>query len=176
MGKYTNVARLSKKIQEELFIDFVRSIASLNNSVEAANYIKDLLSESEVLMLARRLQIARLLSEGNTYHQIYKITKASFTTIGKVQTWLKLYGEGYRTVIGRTQKTPKSESSSWSSLKRKYPMYFWPEILLKEIVKSASKREKERLSAVIQRLKEKTSLSKDLQKILEQEFKSRQNI
>jgi hypothetical protein len=55
-------------------------------------------------------------------------------------------------------------------------MYFWPEILLKEIVKSASKREKERLSAVIQRLKEKTSLSKDLQKILEQEFKSRQNI
>lgn len=166
MGKYTNVARLSKSEQEELFIDFVRSVSTLHNSVEAANYIKDLLSEAEVLVLARRLQIARLLSEGNTYQQIHKITKASSTTIAKVHWWMNQYGEGYRTVIKRTESRPKQENGEWRKLKNRYPMYFWPQLLLEEVVKTANRRERRRLQEVIGKLKEKTRLSKDLEKIL----------
>ena len=160
MGKYTNVDRLSKKEQDELFLDFVRSISSLRSSIEAANYIKDLLSESEVLMLARRLQIARLLNAGNTYEQVNKITKASYTTVAKVHWWLKLYGDGYRTVLKRAKNEPKEENLEWKQLKRKYPMYFWPQILLNEIVKSATHKEKKRLDSVIRQLKEKSRLSK----------------
>jgi hypothetical protein len=45
-------------------------------------------------------------------------------------------------------------------------MYFWPELLLKQIVKSANKREREKLLKVVGALKEKTKLSKELKKIL----------
>lgn len=171
MGKYTNVSRLSKQEQNELFLDFVKSIGSLHNSLEAANYVKDLFSEAEVLILARRLQIARLLSEGNSYQQVNKITKASYTTIAKVQWWLKLYGEGYRMVIGRMEKKRDAESQEWKTLKRKYPLYFWPQILLGEIIKSANKKEKERLQKVITQLKEKSQLSKDLEQMLKKDLK-----
>ena len=44
-------------------------------------------------MLARRLQVARLLMNGYTYEDIEKEMKVINTTIAKVQTWLNLYGD-----------------------------------------------------------------------------------
>ena len=169
MGKYTASKFLTKEQLSELFIDFAKALASIRNPVEAANFIKDLLSEGEVTMLARRLQIARLLEAGLTYEQIQELMKASNTTIAKVHTWMDLYGEGYRVVLNRTKEKDQKQTASpdsWAKLKRKYPMYFWPELLLKEIVKSANRREKERLFKAVKNLKEKTKLSKDLIKIL----------
>ena len=173
MGKYTNIGRLDKKQQTELFIDFVKSVSALKSPVEAANYIKDLLSEAEVMILARRLQIARLLEDGLTYQQVNKETKASFTTIAKVHWWLQQYGEGYRLVLSRTkQEKVRDNFSPFSRLKRKFPLYFWPQILLKEIVNSANKKEKRRLMAVISKLKEKNKLTQDLEQFLNQQFKN----
>lgn len=166
MGKYSNQKKLSKKQQQELFIKFSQALSKIHNPVEAAQFLKDLLSEQEAIMLARRLQVAELLNDGFTYAQIIKLIKVSAPTIARVQTWLSLYGEGYRTIIKRTHKNNKNSKSigslSWSRLKHKYPMYFWPEILLKEIVKSASGREKKRLLDVINQMTEKTKLNKVL--------------
>lgn len=160
--------KLTKRQQEELFIKLARAVAYLHNPEEGAQFLKDLLSEPEVFMLARRLQIAELLIEGWTYEQIREELKVGWSTIAKVQTWLGLYGEGYRTVIQRiSKKEPTSGSSQpFSQLKRKYPIYFWPELLLEEIVKAANKREKQRLLKVVHQLKDKTQLSRQLIKLL----------
>lgn len=161
--------RLNKKQQEELFVKFVKSLSLLHGSIEIAKFFKDLLSEVEVLMLARRLQIAELLIEGLTYDQIRAKMKVGRTTIARVQTWLDLYGDGYRTVIERTnQHKPKDSvfDQSFAKVKRKYPMYYWPELLLNEIVKNANKREKQRLAKVVEQLRDKTQLSKELIKLL----------
>jgi TrpR-related protein YerC/YecD len=169
MAKFSIIHRLSKKETDELFIRFVQSLIVIRNSVEAANFVKDLLSESEVLMLARRLQIADLLIQGLTYEQIRKVMKVGDGTIARVQTWLKLYGEGYRTVIERTQKKLAGSGQSqnpWRGLKQKYPMYFWPELLLKEIVRSANARERKRLERVVNELRGKTKIVKELDRIL----------
>ena len=120
-------------------------------------------------MLARRLQIAELLLDGKTYQQIRADLKVSFGTIARVQTWLDLYGDGYRTIIkriGPKQSPNNNEDQPLSKLKKKYPMYFWPELLLKEIIKTANKREKERLLKTIEQLRNKTQLSKDLDRFL----------
>jgi uncharacterized protein YerC len=175
MGKFTNISKLTKEEQNELFIRFAKVLGSLHSAVEAANLIRDLLSEPESLMLARRLQIAELLDKGYTYANIKKVMKVSQTTIAKVQTWLRLYGDGYRTVLKRTKDSSGARepwANSWNDVKKKYPMYFWPELLLKEIVRSANKREREKLKRVVQTLKDKTKLSKDLQRILEGDRKS----
>jgi uncharacterized protein YerC len=168
MGKFTNTSKLSKTEQNELFVRFARVLAAVRSSVEGANLIRDLLSEPEALMLARRLQIAELLNEGYTYAQIKKVMKVSQTTIAKVGTWLQVYGEGYRAVFNRTKTktSPSILQSPWKQMKRKYPIYFWPQLLLEEIVKSANKKEKERLLKIVESMKEKTKLSKDLLKLL----------
>ena len=164
MNKYSNIKKLSKKEQNELFISFAKVLSNIKNSVEAANFIRDLFSKSEALMLARRLQIARLSQEGLTYVQIRKAMKVSQTTIAKVQMWLNSYGDGLRTIFKRSKNKTKTSDSilSWQHLKKKYPMYFWPELLLNEIIKNASKKEKERLIKIISKMKEKTKLTKQL--------------
>jgi TrpR-related protein YerC/YecD len=171
MGKFSAKKFLTKQEIEELFIDFATAVTSLRNAIEATNFIKDLLSEPEVIMLARRLQIARLLNNGYTYEQIHRAMKVSNSTIAKVQTWMSLYGEGYRTVLERTKNkvsnSHSNEREPWSKFKKKYPMYFWPQLLLEDVVRSANKKEKERLQKVLTKLKEKTQLSRQLTKILQ---------
>lgn len=166
---YNAKRKLTRQEQNELFSKLAKALVLLHNSEEGAHFLRDLLSEAEVLMLARRLQIAELLIEGQTYQQIRSSLKVSFGTIARVQTWLELYGEGYRTVIKRIDRKETSKddlSKPFGRLKRKYPMYFWPELLLKEIIKSANEREKERMVKVIEQLRDKTQLSKELQKLL----------
>ena len=170
MAKFSVINKLTKKEADELFIRIVSAIAALRNPMEAANFLKDLLSEQEAIMLARRLQIADLLTQGLTYEQIHRLMKVGDSTIARVQTWLKLYGEGYRMVLKRTAKSQKisreDSGSSWRLLKQKYPMYYWPELLLKEIVKSANTREKRRLLRVVEDLRAKTKMARELTTIL----------
>lgn len=171
MGKFDAVRRLSKKQVDELFINFAKALASVRNSVEAANLIKDLLTESEVIILARRLQIATLLLQGYTYEQIHKLMRVGNSTIAKIHAWMDLYGDGFRTVIKRTHSKYQNRDSSdaplsWSKHKRKYPMHYWPELLLKQIIKSASKKEKQKLLNVVAGMKEKTKLNKEIIELL----------
>lgn len=168
-GSYKLNYRLSKEKQTDLFIKFAQTLASLRSAEEVAHFLKDLLSEGEVQMLAKRLRIAELLIDGLTYEQIISDIKVAPTTIARVQTWLELYGEGYRTAINRTNKHKSNDNDHtkpFTQLKRKYPMYFWPQLLLEEIVRSASTREKQRLLRVVEQMKEKSKLSKELLQLL----------
>ncbi len=172
MGKYDAFRRLSKKQINELFIDFARAFASIHNSVEAAHFIKDLLTEGEVVILARRLQIARLLDQGYTYHDIDKVMHAGNSTVAKVHAWMDIYGEGFRTVIKRTKTKVENNDSGRSPFslakhKRTYPMHYWPELVLKEIIKSANAKEKKKLLEAVEQMGEKTKLNKQIIKLLQ---------
>jgi TrpR-related protein YerC/YecD len=161
--------RLDKKKETGLFIKLAKSLSSLRSAEEGAQFLKDLLSEGEVLILAKRLEIAELLLQGQTYQAIRNDLKVAFNTIARVQTWLDIYGEGYRTVINRIKppEKPMDFHDPIRVLKRKYPMYFWPQLLLEEIVKTANKKEKEKLLKVVDQLKDKTRLSKQLKNLLQ---------
>ncbi|OGE88384.1 MAG: hypothetical protein A3J07_01145 [Candidatus Doudnabacteria bacterium RIFCSPLOWO2_02_FULL_49_13] len=160
--------RLTKQQQEGLLIKLARAVASVNRAEEGAKFLRDLLSEPEVFMLARRLQIAELLMDGLTYEQIREELNVGYNTIAKVQTWLELYGDGYRTVINRTikNKVEKNINEPFTKLKRKYPISFWPQLLLEEMIRNANQREKQRLRNVVEGLRNKTQLSRELTKLL----------
>lgn len=169
MGKFTNTKKLSKREQDELFIRFAKVLSTLRGSVEAANFIRDLLSEQEALMLARRIWIAELLQQGYTYEHICRDIKVGPGTIAKVQHWMETYGDGFRIVIKRSKNQPpqKQELTEWRQHKKRYPMYYWPQLLLEEMVKSANKRERERLLRIVSGLRDKTKLSRDLLNLLQ---------
>ena len=83
-------------------------MASLKNADEAAAFLRDLCTVSELEAMAHRWQVAQLLDEGLPYLEIAKRTHASTTTVTRVAHWLR-YGEGgYRTLLDRTRRRRKT--------------------------------------------------------------------
>jgi len=163
-------SKLTKQERDELIFRFFQVLTQIKTPEEAASFITDLLSKPETEMLAKRIKIAELLLEGEKYQNIKEELKVGHSTIARVSEWLREYGEGYRLVLKRAKKLPKIEPQKpvLSGIKRIYPQYYWPEILLKEIVYTASKRRKKRLQKILDKLGEKTRLYKEISRILRQ--------
>jgi len=87
-----------------------------------------------------------------------------------VNVWLNQSGEGYRLVLNRTSRIKEPRKPVWTGLKRKYPMYYWPEILLKEIIYSANKKQKDKLKLLLDKLDEKNELIKELDEMLRKNY------
>ena len=112
------------------------TIALLESVDEIKNFFKDLLSESETFMLARRLKIARLIYAGWNYDEIEKGLHTSPTTIASVHAWLDGGFGGYIDAITKIRKELQRQAAlekrqekardplSFENLKRKYPLHF----------------------------------------------------
>lgn len=172
------MANLSKKLSKEeigkFFYRLCLAIVEMKNVQEAADFLRDLLSFQEAEMIAKRLKIAELLMEGYTYEDINKKVKSSYGTIARVQEWMKVSGDGFRLAINKTKgKDVKIENEcptiEINNLKKKYPIYYWPEIILEGIIKNANYRQKQKLKKVVgqmDKMKEKTDLYRKLKKLI----------
>ncbi len=94
MAKF-NPKRLSLQKRTELLNEFYALITQLKNKSETKNFFKDLLSESETIMLCRRIQIAKQLLRGMTYDEIQEQMKVGKDTIANVHRWLQSGFGGY---------------------------------------------------------------------------------
>jgi len=170
--------KISQSEKDGMIFKFCKAVASLKTEQEAAEFLRDLLSAQEIEMLAVRLKIAELLDKGNNYGEIRKRLNVSPGTIARVNEWLSISGQGYRTALVRTKEEEKKENygdlgflvGGWDhGVKRRYPMYYWPELLLKEIMKSANQREKKKMQKVLETIeasKIKFPLYSQLKKII----------
>lgn len=166
--------RLRKEKRQELLVSLCEAISIVRNSKEAANILTDLLSPKELEMIAKRLQIAKLLLDGRTYNQIQSDLRVGRGTVSRVNIWLSTSGEGFRLVSHRTSKRaaehPKHpvDPFSWTGLKRRYPLHFWPEEALKELIQTASKVQRKRVLEILAKSNEKPQLFKELEETLKQ--------
>jgi TrpR-related protein YerC/YecD len=175
------MARRSKKMtrreSEELFYKLSVVISETDKVDDAAKLLRDLLSVTEVEMIAKRIKIAEMLLDGSTYKNINELLKTSSSTILKVQEWLNTSGSGYRKVIEKTKgrnlrnDTPLStyDSSAWADMKRQLPAYFWPQILLENIITNSSKKQQARIGTVLKQMKkmeQKNPLYERIDKIM----------
>ena len=178
--KMKRLDKLSPSDHEDLLRDLVNAFSSLKSPTEAALFVQDLLTEKEVTNLSKRLRIAKLFVEGKKYEEIEKELHTSHGTVAKIGTWLAEKGEGFRLIIKRLPKKQKvkdwQEYSQWDKLKRRYPSHFWPELLLEEIVRSANKKEKERLSKVLKNLDQKSSMHKKLQELIDEDYREQRSV
>lgn len=174
MAKF-HPSKLNTEEKRQLFTQLCYVLAETKNIDEAAELLRDLLTEQEVEMISKRLKVADLLLEGYTYQKIKETLKVSDSKIARVHEWLKLAGEGLRAAKEKLKKYKESAREkieniynpfSLRNLKRKYPMYYWPQIVLNEIVKNSNKKQKEKIRAVLNQIKEKTQLYKELDRLL----------
>ncbi len=182
MAKFPRLSKLSQAEQEALLIGFCKSLVELKTPEEAAHFLKDLLSRQEAEMLAKRIEIARLLIKGLKYKDIQRLLKVSHGTIARVGQWLATSGQGYRLVVSRVkpEKTEKQtfieeleKPASWKQIKRRYPLYFWPDLLLEEFVRNAKRQQKDRMRKILEQFDEKSEVFERLQTLLRAEYQSK---
>jgi TrpR-related protein YerC/YecD len=80
------------------------AILSLRNLEECYRFFDDLCTVNELLSLSQRLEVARMLKEGATYHEIEEKTGASTATISRVKRCLQYGSDGYQLVLRRMKE------------------------------------------------------------------------
>ena len=108
MGKF-NLGKLNSQQKMELLDLLWTSIAELESREEVKNFFKDLLSESEAIMLARRILIAQKLLEGKTYDEIRKEFGVGRSNLANVHRWLISGFGGYEKALKNFDKAIKEK-------------------------------------------------------------------
>jgi len=131
-----NPRKLESKSKKKYLDLLWSSISNLETKDEVEKFFRDLLSESEAIMLARRIEIAKCLLKGESYNSIAEKLEVGKDTIGRVQGWLVSGSGGYEKVIGSFDRQfkkqlkisrydDKPELYSFGWLKEKYPLHFF---------------------------------------------------
>ena len=103
---------INNNLENRIFEVFIKTIVDLKKPIDVQNFLNDLLSPVERIMLIKRLAIAILLTKGYTYEKIDETIKVSNPTIMKVSLGLK-YGinNGYKKVIDNYLRHKNREES-----------------------------------------------------------------
>lgn len=88
-------SKFKSKENDELF----RAILSLESNEECYRFFEDLMTIKELQSIAQRWEVARLLREGKTYHEIEAETKASAATISRINKCLLYGADGYQSIL-----------------------------------------------------------------------------
>lgn len=92
------------KLKNEQTDLLFEAILSLNSLEECYRLFEDLCTIHEIQALAQRLEVAKLLRERITYHEIAERTGASTATISRVNRCLTYGADGYNIVLDRMEK------------------------------------------------------------------------
>ncbi len=127
---------INPKERARILDEFWTMVALLENRDEVKSFFKDLLSASESIMLARRIQIAKLLLSGWGYDRIEQKLGTGPTTIASVHRWLQGGFGGYvkaipklnreierrEKVVELREKESVPLSSAW--MRKRYPLHY----------------------------------------------------
>ena len=97
-----------KKLPQEPIEQLFKAILSLQTKEECAAFLDDLCTMNEIKSFVQRLEVARLLKEGNTYMDIQIETNASSSTITRVKKLLDYGNNGYQSVLERIENNNSS--------------------------------------------------------------------
>lgn len=97
-------------------------------------------------MLAKRIQIAKMLLEGYNYRDIKNYVKVTDPTVAKISNILEMGGEGLKIAISYLQKIEKEidreRMSMTPNLAKKYPAYFLPDKIIEAVGRNIKARNK----------------------------------
>jgi uncharacterized protein YerC len=116
------MAQISKRemkveIEEKIYLLFDEVLGSCGSDLEARMFMKELLTETEQTVMAKRLAIALMLLKGFSYNQIDRFLKVSPPTVFKVKEWLKYKGEAFKNLLERLMES-ETASEVWDGILR----------------------------------------------------------
>ncbi|WP_230474473.1 YerC/YecD family TrpR-related protein [Calidifontibacillus erzurumensis] len=102
------IDKLRGRALDQLF----EAILSLKDIEECYRFFDDLCTVNEIQSLAQRLEVARMLQEGYTYHRIETETGASTATISRVKRCLNYGNDAYAMALNRIRKNKKDREEN----------------------------------------------------------------
>jgi TrpR-related protein YerC/YecD len=92
------------KIQNKQIDELFDAILKLENIEECYRFFDDLCTINELEAFGQRLQVAKMLIEKKTYHQIEEATGISAATISKISKSFTFGPGGYELIINRLKE------------------------------------------------------------------------
>ena len=74
-------------------------LASISDTPTMEGFLRDVLTEKEIIEISARLEAAKMLQSGSKYTDIAAKTKLSSRTIARISDWLKNGAGGYSPAI-----------------------------------------------------------------------------
>lgn len=90
----------------------IQAILALETESEARRFLRDLMTEKEIVEFSKRLQAAEMLTQQVPYTEIVRQTGLSSTTVARVARWLRGRGRGYQAILA---KLHHHNTTSWRS-------------------------------------------------------------
>ncbi len=135
--------QLSDKDRIETLDALYTAASAVKGRADMKLFLRDLLTESERIMLGRRILIARMLLAGCSHRYIAEGLSVGTDTVWRVQQWLNDQLPGYEKAVqgmseelekrywkSRAGKRELYAKSALYRLKKKYPIHFllfpWP--------------------------------------------------
>ncbi len=127
------VSQLTQKERIQTLDMLYTAAASVRGRNTVKLFLRDLLTESERIMLGRRIWIARLLLARQSSAEIGRILKVGPNTVWRVRKWLDDEFPGYeqalegleREMDTRAHEKERRENPfGYAALKKKYPLHF----------------------------------------------------
>ncbi|MDP3899840.1 MAG: YerC/YecD family TrpR-related protein [bacterium] len=79
--------------------NLITTLLLLKNEAEMKRFLRDLLTENEIIEFGKRWQAAQLLNETVPYTDIIQKTGLSSTTVARISKWLRHGRGGYRLAL-----------------------------------------------------------------------------
>ncbi len=127
---------LTKQQKIETLDALYTAVSTLKSRGEMKMFLRDLLTESERIMLGRRIIIARRIIAGDTDRQISRELGVGLDTIARVSKWLDDQFPGYEKALSRMhtelimRKRKSAPVGSFAFMKQRYPLHYllfpWP--------------------------------------------------
>lgn len=127
MGKISP-RRLTEKDHKKWRVVFLANLKHWEREGQLLGFLEHLLTESEVIMCARRIEIAKLLLQGLPYTAIEEKLNVGQKTVEAVDRWLSVYFE-YRKVFPKMLDARRRGErdyfpESFKGLRKRYPLHF----------------------------------------------------
>jgi TrpR-related protein YerC/YecD len=95
---------MGKSVRTPAVSELFEAILTLQTQEECFDFFEDVCTVNELLSLAQRFEVARMLTEGQTYMAVAEQTGASTATISRVNRSLNYGKDGYELVFSRMKK------------------------------------------------------------------------
>lgn len=135
------IRNLEKKDKIKYLDALYTAISSLRSRDEVKELLKDLLTESERIMIGRRIIIAQKLLQEKSYSQIMDEMGVGIDTISRIHNWLQDGNGGYEKTIVKLEKEynkrqkARPTPNTFEAIRYKYPLHFFLVNLLDEFTK-----------------------------------------
>ena len=101
--------RMNSKLKTPAVEQLFEAVLSLENKDECFDFFEDVCTINELLSLAQRFEVAKMLRDQKTYLDIAEKTGASTATISRVNRSLNYGNDGYDRVFKRLNMLEETE-------------------------------------------------------------------